>query len=54
MIWSLIPIALLLIAVVLAWRYPRSLHLMKAALAFTAAIIILWGISYGLAPYLDI
>ena len=41
MIWKLVPIALLLFAVVLAWRYPRSLHLVKAVLAFTAAIIIL-------------
>jgi len=46
-VWRLFPLALMLIAIVLAWRHPRSLHLVKAALAFTAALIILWGLSYG-------
>ena len=45
MILQLVPIVLLLTAVVLAWRYPRSLHLVKAALAFTAAIIMM-GVIY--------
>lgn len=42
MIERLIPISLLLTAIILAWRYPRSHHLVKAGLAFIAAIIMLW------------
>jgi uncharacterized membrane protein YhhN len=47
MIWKLVPIALLLSAVALAYRYPQSHHLIKAGLAFSAAAIILWNISNG-------